>query len=423
MFEALKRRRPKKVHVTVSSAKLLWAVTVFELVCGFRIVMNQIPDPDWERFVPLLALMAIQWIYYGISRGPLHRKSMQLEVSAFFLCGMGLCAQTAITADGLMTQVITLVAGLIIFNCIVWFMGDADRVMKYKIAAAILGVGLFAANLIFGTISHGAKNWIEIGPLTVQPSELVKIAFILTGAATLERLLTYRHLTWFLIFFGICVASLAYTGDFGTACIFFVTFLIIALMRSGDLRTIFFICAGAGGGAALVLTIKPYIAKRFEAWRHVWEYADTTGYQQSRVLMAIASGGLLGIGPGNGNLEKVFASTTDLIFGVICEEWGLILGIAVLSIYVGWTLHALRCCKRSRSSLYAITASAAAGLMLFQTCLNVFGATDILPLTGVTLPFVSRGGSSMMASWGLLAFLKAADPRTYEEKEKRGVIV
>ena len=200
-------------------------------------------------------------------------------------------------------------------------------------------------------------------------------------------------------------------SDFGTAAIFFITFLVIAYMRSGDFATLSLICGGAVFGAGIIIKFKPYILSRFATWGHAWENASTSGYQQTRTMSAAASGGLVGMGAGNGWLHKVPAADTDLVFGMLCEEWGLIIAIlAVLSI-VTLVVFAVRACRVGRSSFYTIAACAAGSLLVFQTCLNVFGSVDILPLTGVTFPFVSNGGSAMMSAWGLLAYLKATDTR------------
>ena len=135
---------------------------------------------------------------------------------------------------------------------------------------------------------------------------------------------------------------------------------------------------------------------------------DTIGYQQTRTLIYSSSGGLFGLGIGEGKLRNVFAASTDLVFGVICEEMGIATGIAVLIAFAFIGIFAVRAAKGSASSFYAIAAVAAAGMLIFQLSLNVFGITDLLPLTGVTLPFISRGGSSMICSWGLLAYIRAA---------------
>lgn len=149
-------------------------------------------------------------------------------------------------------------------------------------------------------------------------------------------------------------------------------------------------------------------------WGHVWEHVqDSMGFQQTRVLTYIASGGMFGLGLGEGCLTDVFAADSDLVFGLLCEEQGLLLGLVVLMAIAMFTLYARSDVTRSRSTFFSIASCAVAGMLLFQTCLNVFGATDVLPMTGVTLPFISAGGSSMMSVWGLMAFLKASDERTY----------
>jgi len=127
--------------------------------------------------------------------------------------------------------------------------------------------------------------------------------------------------------------------------------------------------------------------------------------------MCIASGGLFGLGGGNGWLKYVAASDTDLVFAFVAEEWGLLLAVFMVLAVVCLAAFVVRSASVGRSSFYTIGACAAAAILLVQTVLNVFGTLDLLPLTGVTLPFVSNGGSSMIACWGLLAFIKAADTR------------
>ena len=200
-------------------------------------------------------------------------------------------------------------------------------------------------------------------------------------------------------------------SDFGTAAIFFVTFLVIAYLRSGDFATLSLICGGAVFGAGLIVKFKPYILNRFASWGHAWEAASTTGYQQTRTMSAAASGGLLGVGPGEGWLHRVAAADTDLVFGMLCEEWGLLIALLAAGSIVMLALFTVRACRVGRSCFYTIAACAAGSLLVFQSCLNIFGSVDLLPLTGVTLPFVSNGGSAMLSAWGLLAFLKATDTR------------
>ena len=291
-------------------------------------------------------------------------------------------------------------------------MSDLERVMKLRLYIAIGAILLFVANLVLGKDVNGSRNWIFIGPFSFQPSEFIKIAFVFVGASTLDHLQTKKNITEFIVFAAICLAFLFLMRDFGTALIFFACFLIIAFMRSGSFRTIFLILAAACFGVFLILQFKPYVAQRFSGWMHVWEHAqDSLGYQQVRTMTYIASGGLFGLGLGNGILKYVAAGDSDLVFGMLCEEWGLLIAVLAVGAIITLAFFAARACRVGRSSFYTIAACAASSLLVFQTCLNVFGSVDLLPLTGVTFPFVSNGGSAMMSAWGLLAYLKATDTR------------
>jgi cell division protein FtsW (lipid II flippase) len=135
------------------------------------------------------------------------------------------------------------------------------------------------------------------------------------------------------------------------------------------------------------------------------------GYQQTRTMSFGAGGGLLGLGAGNGSLKDVGASNTDLVFGFVMEEWGFVIAVLLVLCIATLSFFAVMSIMAGRSTFYTILACGAATMFLVQTMLNVFGAIDLFPLTGVTFPFVSTGGTSLMTSWAMLAYFKAADMR------------
>lgn len=409
--------KPSYRHAAAPFA-LMCSVFLIQALLGVQLAFST-GKFDLKPALPLCGLMLLEWLFYFYTIHMLGLVSFELETLAFLLCGVGLAMQSGVEMKGACTQLAAIVLGVVFYRFMIWFLGDMDRVMRWRVKIGILAILLFAVNLLLAHSRNGARNWIVLGPLTIQPSEFIKVAFILVGTSTLDRLQTYKNLTGFIGFSALCMGALFLMRDFGTACIFFVTFLIVAFMRSGSVRTIALACAVAGFGAFLILKIKPYVAQRFEVWRHVWEHTGDTGYQQVRVLSYSASGGLFGVGLGRGCLKDVFASTSDLAFGMVCEEMGILLGVIAVMILAFLALYARSDATRSRSTLYSIAACAAGGLLLFQACLNVFGATDVLPLTGVTLPFISQGGSSMISVWGLLAFLKASDERTYAARRQK----
>ena len=369
---------------------------------------------DPMRLLPEAGVLVLGWGLYAYSMGAQHRISFEIETVAYLLSGIGVNLLAGTDLGAARTQLAAMLIGIILFCFLIWFMNDMDRVAKYRLPIGIGALCLFVINLVLGTTSFGSKNWIYIGPISLQPSEFIKIAFVFVGTSTLDRLQTKKNITEFLIFTGACIGFLFLMRDLGTALIFFATFLVIAFMRSGSVRTIVLILAAAALGVFLILTFMPYVADRFSSWGHVWEDPYDSGFQQTRVLTFTASGGLFGMGLGRGYLSgTTFAADSDLVFGLLCEEQGLLLGLIVIMSIAGFTLYARSDVTRSRSTFFSIAACAVAGLLLFQTCLNVFGVTDILPLTGVTLPFISAGGSSMASTWGLMAFLKASDERTY----------
>ena len=191
----------------------------------------------------------------------------------------------------------------------------------------------------------------------------------------------------------------------------FTAFLLIAYLRSGSIGTIALACTSLGFASVIALKIAPHALRRFTSWRHIWENPLTTGYQQTRALMCIASGGLLGVGAGNGWMKNIFAADSDVVFATLAEEWGLLLCVMLIIAIIALGLFAIRSAAVERSSFYIIGACTAAGILVIQAILNALGTVDVLPLTGVTFPFVSNGGSSMIGAWGLLAFVKAADTR------------
>lgn len=412
MASKVKNKRIPKIK-PVNNFLLLAVLSVFQLVTGY-ISANAKGNFEFSVLLAMICLIAIEWIYLIVFYVAMHRRNFELEVIAFFLCGVGIATIGSINPDAAFKQLLMILAGVIIFVCLVFIMGNVDFCMKMRLYVAIAAIALLLLNLVIAKTTNGARNWIEIAGVTLQPSEFVKIAFVFVGSATLEKIQTSKNIIAFIGFSVACVGALIIIKDFGTALIFFVTFLIIAFMNSGDIKTIILAVVSAVMGGAIVLKYKAYVKTRFAAYRHVWEhYNERGGFQQSRVLIGMASGGLLGLGIGNGYVRNVYASTTDIIFGVICEEWGYIFAIALVLSFVCIAVSALVNSIASRSTFYSIGAVAAAGLLLFQCALNIFGITDILPLTGVTLPFVSQGGSSMMSCWGLLAFIKASDIRTY----------
>ena len=397
---------------------MLMFVTVFQIISAMPVLFST-EEVNPELLSVFGGFMLVEWVYFISARWFVNQRAVELEIIAFMLSGIGLTTVASVYPDYALKQFVAILIGLVGFVILLAIMRNVEVIAFLRPFVAVAAVGLLALNLVLARTINGALNWIEIGSFSIQPSEIVKIAFVFVGAASLEKLQSTRSLTKYLVFSLGCVGALFLMRDFGTALIFFATFMVIAFLRSGDIKTIGLLGVASVLGAALIIFFKPHVASRFETYRHIWENVNEGGFQQTRVLIYSSSGGLFGLGIGEGRLRNVYASTTDLIFGVICEEWGMIVAFTVVLCFAFVAVYALRLARNARSTVYSIAAVAAAAMLLVQLALNVFGITDLLPLTGVTLPFISRGGTSMICSWALFALIKSADIKTYPKLEKQ----
>jgi cell division protein FtsW (lipid II flippase) len=414
-LQASSRTKAGKGH---SPGLTLLLLTVFQLLELMQFFFNR-PEDRMQILTAFGILLGVEWAMF-IGQKLIKRSGFEVETIAFFLMSIGLGVCASADPGELMKQLIAMGIGIVIFLFLGLFLRDLEKAKKLRYVAAAAGILLFLANFALGREINGSRSWISLGSFSFQPSEMVKICFILAGTSTMNRIVTRRNLWGFVIYAAFCVGCLVVLKDFGVAAIFFMGFLAIALLRSSSYPNIILILVGVGLLAVILVAAAwamkhfPHVARRFSSYGHIWEDPFDKGYQQTRSLMCIASGGLFGLGLGNGWMQYMAgegASDTDLVFAYVSEEWGLLMAVMMIFALAMLGLFVVRSAKVARSSFYTIGASAAMSIFMTQAILNVFGTVDFLPLTGVTFPFVSNGGSSMMACWGLLAFLKACDTR------------
>ena len=399
-----------KASTAVDSFVNILLLSIFQALLCLGFLLGGSTEIAMSVFRGFGGIMVMEWalmLLYLMVRRP----AFEVETIAFFLCTLGMAVICSVKPGEAQKQLIALGIGLFVFLVTGVSMRKLQLVKTLRYLAAVLGVLLLVATLLFGKEYYGAKNWLELGPLSLQPSELCKVCFVFVGASTMDRLLHKRNLISFICYTLMICGCLALMNDFGTALIFFCAFLMIAFLRSGSVGTVGLAVTALGYAGILAVKLAPHALRRFRVWRPIWESPFAAGYQQTRALICMASGGFFGLGAGQGWLKKLFAADSDIVFATIAEEWGLIMAIVPVLLIVVLALFAMRCASVSRSSFYAIGACTAGTILVVQTIFNVLGTVDVLPLTGVTFPFVSNGGSSMICAWGLLAFIKAADTR------------
>ena len=403
-------RSRTKASTGLTSLINVLLLTLLQGLCCLAFLLNGSADHAGDILLGFGGICVAQWLVF-LFYACIHRSAFEVETIAFFLCTMGMNVIAATAPGEAVKQLIALGLGLALFFFVGWSLRDLDRAKAVRYCATLAGIGFLVITLLFGKEIYGAKNWLVIGGLSIQPSELSKLCFVFVGASTMDRIMKKRNLIGFIAYSVILCGLLALMNDFGTALIFFVAFLAIAYMRSGSIGTIGLAITSLGFAGVIALKIAPHALRRFSIWGHIWEEPLGRGYQQTRSLMCMASGGFLGLGAGNGWLKKLFASDTDIVFATVTEEWGLIAAMLMVAAIVVLAVFCLRSAVMGRSSFYTIGACTAVSILLAQTILNVMGTVDLLPFTGVTFPFVSNGGSAMMSAWGMMAFVKAADTR------------
>ena len=396
----------------IESIANLLLLSVFQALTCLGFLLNGQQGTILSILFGFGGMMLIQWalLVFYLS---IKRPAFEVETLAFTLCTMGMAALCTVTPYETVKQLIAVLMGVAVFLVVGWSMRNLERAKVMRYVAAVAGVGLLAVTLLLGREFNGAKNWIVIGPMSIQPSELAKVCFVYVGASAMDRLMNKRNLIFFIAYTLLVCGCLALMNDFGTALIFFCAFLMIAYMRSGSVGTVALAITALGFACGILVRMAPPALQRFASWRHIWEDPLGAGYQQTQALMRIAAGGLFGLGINEGYPKPIFAADSDMVVATLSEEWGLLVPIILVLMVVALAMFAARSSGVSRSSFYTIGACTAGVILVVQMMFNVLGTLDVLPLTGVTLPFVSNGGSSMMCTWGLLAFVKAADTRQY----------
>lgn len=278
------------------------------------------------------------------------------------------------------------------------------RAKHYSLLAASIFVLLITTQLL-GVEIYGSKNWISLGSFYFQPSELIKLIFVFWTACMLNRPLDTRHFLVVSLFVASFLAFFVLQRDMGSAFIFFSVYLI--MLFSKDKRFIYTAISGCGAvlGGLLSYFAFGYIKSRVLAWVDPWKYVSNKSYQITQSLFAVATGGLIGTGLLLGDPKYIPAVQTDFIFSALCEETGVLGGILLLSVFGLITLIGMHISLECEDSLYRLAALGLTSMTAIQTLIIVCGVLNIIPITGVTLPFISYGGSSLLSQYANLGIL------------------
>ena len=385
---------------------LLSGVLVFQLLAmalvAFKDETVSVQALVLAAALPLATLMVVNLMgkLWPVDRAILILVLLLVSIGIITLSGI---ARSEVTPR---TQAIYAVAGLVAMFAGAAFVRAWKSWKKFAVPLAVLCLLALASPWVLGSWYQGARNWITIIPdvLTVQPSEFMKPVLVVVLAAGFANRPRFVRCLPAIGFAAACCAILLSERDLGAVLYFLTTVFMYYAATSNALLTL----AGLGMGcvaAVIAYHAFPYVQDRIAIWINPWSDPQDTGYQLVQALIAIGSGGLFGMGLGLGSPTNIPLYHSDFIFASMAEEFGLIFAVCVLAVYAIIVLRGLIVAMNARTSFHSLTAFGLVVLLGLQTMLIVGGNTKLLPLTGVTLPLISAGGSSLvstMLSMGLL---------------------
>lgn len=345
-----------------------------------------------------IAFFIYRFFYKGLSGLILNNMIMLIMIGIFML--------ERIKIEYAVKQLFIVSLGLAICILVPFIIKNFPYFDKLGWQYGIIGILLLLVTFVFAEEIHGAKNWIVISGVAFQPSEFVKILYVFFAAALLTRKNNFKHIVIVTAVAVVHVTILIVEKDLGGALIFFITYLFLLVSVTGNyLYLLLGILCGLGASVG-AYHLFSHVKTRVLAWKDPFSIIDTGGYQITQSMFAIASGGLFGLGLGRGIPEKIPVVESDFIFAAICEELGGIFALCLLMVYISCFIMIVNISMKINNIFFKFTALGLGIEFIFQTFLAVGGVTKFIPSTGVTLPLISYGGSSVLSTIILFSIIQ-----------------
>lgn len=354
-------------------------------------------------------IMLVSMIYDQCNRQLLNNMCM--------LLGIGLMMISRLAFDKAIRQYVIVLVSLIVSLFIPFIFTQVRFLKKMTWLYAAVGITLLAIVLIMGQITRGANISVEVFGITFQASEFVKILFIFFLAGALWEDTSFLRVAITAVLAGIHVIILVLSTDLGGALIYFIAYVFVVFAATGNYL---YLLAGAAGGsaaAAVAYRMFSHVRVRVLAWRDPWSYIDDQGYQITQSLFAVGSGSWFGMGLLKGNPTAIPFVSADFIFSSVCEELGVIFGICLVLICVSCFITMMQIALDIYDRFYQMIIYGIGIMYIFQIFLTIGGGIKFIPLTGVTLPFISYGGSSVMSTMIMFFIIQGIYIRLQQQKE------
>ncbi|MEN8076783.1 FtsW/RodA/SpoVE family cell cycle protein [Clostridioides difficile] len=334
-------------------------------------------------------------------------------IFASILAVVGVATLYRINRVTAIKQLVWIALGIISYILIVVILPDLRSFAKYKKVYMIVTLILMPLALLFGTEQYGAKNWILIGPISFQPSEFAKIALVLYLASALA---TYENKSNFKEDFkqllqpalvaGFSMGCMVLQRDLGSALIFFGISITLLYVSTSKKKYVFTALGLAAVGSVGGYLMFGHVRERVMIWLDPWKYKLGESYQIIEGMYSISAGGLFGVGLGEGHFQNLPVKESDMIYAIICEEFGIIFAIGLMIIYFLLFYRGIRAAFVTDDKYSQLIAVGFSTMIACQTLVIIGGIFAVIPLTGITLPIISYGGSSVLTIFFALGILQ-----------------
>ena len=403
----------KAIYIRQNLWMFLLQITAFANLALVTKDWNYVYLYGFVQVFLLTALILPRVLYIKCNRMLLNHMCM--------LLGIGMIILPRLSTAKAFRQYYIIWISFILCMCIPLLLGGLKKTEKLRWIYAGIGILSLSAVLINGELTNGSKLSFTIEGITFQPSEFVKLLFIFFMAASLFKDTSPKNIMITSVVAAVHVIVLVLSTDLGSALIFFVGYLVIVFFASRNYLYLLLGLAGGTGASILAYQLFSHVRVRVLAWLDPWSYIDNKGYQITQSLFAIGSGSWFGMGLYEGNPKAIPFVDADFIFSSICEELGVIFGILLIVIILSCFFTIMEISIRSNNDFYRLICSGLGVIYIFQVFLTIGGGIKFIPLTGVTLPLVSYGGSSVMATMFMFFVVQGIHIESRKEAEqKRG---
>ena len=416
-----KVEKMRKALMRSNTRLLLTAVVIFQALAMLLIALK----PETASLQPLIFAAAIPLTTILVTNlmGKIWPVDRAILILVLLLASVGLIALSDIcrSEETPRSQAIYALVGVVaMFIGAGLIRGLSDWKKRAPLLMALCALALVTPWLPapIGGWYDGARNWIHLGPISGQPSEFMKPVLIVILAAGFSNRARFARCLPYIAFAALCCGILLTERDLGALLLYFLTTVLMYYVASSN-GALCIAGLGMGAGAAVIAyNAMPYVQDRVAIWRNPWSDPLDAGYQIVHALIAIGSGGLFGMGLGLGMPRNVPLYHSDFIFTSIAEEFGLIFSIALMAVYVLIIMRGLIVAMNARTSFHSITAFGLVAMLGLQALLIIGGNTKLLPLTGVTLPLVSYGGSSLVSTFFSMGMLLGISSMNAEDEAR-----